>query len=66
MNYPLLLIGLESGTHLNGSSKFLFLIYLEVLIELNPQIDTVMNIILDENHPRYLDVDGEALQVEHS
>ena len=65
MKWSLLLIRLKSS-HLQWRSEFLFLINLEVFIKLYSQIDSVMNIVLDKNHPRDLDVDCEPLQIENS
>lgn len=46
--------------------ELLLLINVEIFVELNPQIESVVYIILNEQHPTDLDVDGESLCVEYS
>jgi len=53
------------GVSLYRRRELLLLINVEILVELHPQVEPVVYVVLNEQHPTDLDVDGEPLCVEY-
>ena len=54
------------GVSLYRRRELLLLINVEILVELHPKVEPVVNIVLNKQHSTNLDVDGEPLCVEYS